>query len=214
MFYDRLEAGKKLAASLEKYNADETIVFALPRGGAVLGAEVAKSFGVPLELILVRKIVDPENPEYALGAVTESGEAIYPQGMQRESWSKWLKEAETNAHQAIDYRKRLYYGTDKVVHEVRGNTVIIVDDGMATGLSMKAAITAIKKYKPGFIIVAVPVASQSAFSEVEPLVDDLIVLEKPKDFLGFVGAHYVHFDQVTDEEVHTILQEAEYVVQR
>lgn len=213
MYYDRTEAGQKLAFALQQYKGDQTIIMALPRGGVVVAAEVAKALDAPLELIIVRKIVHPDYPEYAVGSITDEGETIF-EGTTPAINGRWLEKAESDAKNTIAYRKKFYYGNDIVPRSVRNKNVIIVDDGIATGLTMRAAVAALRKKRPTSIVVAVPVASQSGFNMIHRLVDEIVVLDNPKDFLGFVGAHYTHFDQVTDEEVYTILQEVEYAVHR
>ncbi len=214
MFKDRVDAGQQLAQELRQYGGDDTVILALARGGAAVGAEVAKVLRSPLGLLLVRKIAHPKNPEYALGAIADNGDPVYNYDELSDVESDWLREAEADARKLLRYRQKFYYGKDTKPVDITGKFVIIVDDGMATGLSIDAAVKTVKDKQPTGIIVAVPVASAVSVAHIKRQVTDVVVLTDPNTFLGYVGAHYKSFNQVTDEEVYTILREVQHVLQR
>lgn len=209
-YIDRQDAGQHLAKALRRFEGDDVVVLALPRGGIVLAAEVARELEAPLGLVLVRKIGHPTAPEYAIGAVVEDEKPIYNEDEAAAVDPGWLKQAEKSARQLIERRRKLYYGEDQASPEASGKTVIIIDDGIATGLTMEAAVRAIRHKKPKQIVVAVPVASVESVAELEDLADEVIVLDKPARFRGAVGSHYMEFEQVNDEEVKTLLWEVNY----
>ncbi len=178
---------------------------ALPRGGVVLAAEVAKSLQAPLGLVLVRKIGHPSYAEYAIGAIAENNVAVYNKQEINTIDKTWLKSAEATARELINQRRKIYYGQDATTPAVGNKDVIIVDDGIATGLTMEAAVRSVRNKHPKQIIIAVPVASTESVERLQGLADQMIVLDKPEDFLGAVGSHYQEFDQVDDQEVRTLL---------
>lgn len=206
MYKDRVEAGKKLAQKLINFKNDDIVILALPRGGVVLGAEVAKVLHASLHLVLVRKIGHPTYSEYAIGAVAEGESPIYDKNEFETIDKKWLKDAEKSANELIKYRHELYYGSDIKQPEIKGKTVILVDDGIATGFTMKAAVLSVRNKHPERIIVAVPVAPLDITNNLKKIADEVIVLNSEPNFLGAVGAYYEKFNQVDDSEVKTILQ--------
>ncbi len=189
-------------------------MLALPRGGIVLAAEVARELDVPLGLIQVKKISHPFNPEYAIGAIAEGEQPIYNEDEITDIDSSWLKENENAAHSLIKKRRQLYYGNSIKPPEVSGKTVVIIDDGIATGLTMEAAVRAMQNKSAKHIVVAVPIASAESVSTLSTLVDEVIVLDAPENFLGAVGSHYHEFDQVNDMEVRSLLREVNDYVHR
>lgn len=207
-FADREHAGKQLAHTLRHYNEKDTVVLALPRGGVVIGAEVAKKLSVPLGLVLVRKIGHPLNPEYAIGAIAEDDKPILNKSEMINVNDEWLKRAVSAGRKLIEHRRELYYDDDFTPPDLRGKTVILVDDGIATGYTMEAAVQAVKRKRPKRIIVAVPVAPEDSIEMLEEAADEVIVLDEPSEFLGAIGNHYMEFEQVDDEEVRTLLREA------
>lgn len=200
MFTDRKEAGVQLARKLEPYREKDAVVLALPRGGVVPGYEIAKALALPLDIAVVRKVGHPGNPEYAVCAVDEKGERLCDADVETVD-SKWL--AEETERQVREAKRRIaLYRGGKEPAGIRGKTAIIVDDGIATGLSMRLAVRSVKKQQPARIIVAVPVAPLESIRELgKEGADEVIVLEPPEDFLGAVGAHYIRFEQVEDGEV-------------
>lgn len=210
IFADRKQAGKKLAEKLAAYKGKDTVVLALPRGGVVLGVEVAGRLKAPLSLVLVRKIGHPNHPEYAVGAVVEDEKPVYKKSEIENLDEEWRQKAEASARRLIENRRNLYYDEDIPPPAISGSTVIIVDDGIATGMTMQASILAIRSKGAKRIVVAVPVAAADALTRIEKLADEIIVLDDPAEFLGAVGAHYQQFEQVNDEEVRELLREASH----
>jgi putative phosphoribosyl transferase len=213
-YIDRRDAGIRLAKALRHLRDKNTVVLALPRGGIVLGAEVAKELQAPLGLILVRKIGYPSYSEYAIGAVAEGEQPIYNQDDLLGVDSEWLRSAEAAARQLIKRRRLLYYGEDIAPQTTNGKVVIVVDDGIATGLTMEAAVRALRNQNAKRIIVAVPIAPRDCIDRLEALADEVVVLDKPETFLGAVGSYYQNFEQVEDDEVKTILWEVNDYVQK
>lgn len=198
-FTDRAEAGRLLAAELRKYG-DGAVVYALPRGGVETAAEVAHALDAPLDLIIARKIGHPFSPEYAVGAVTETGPLVWNEAERAGLDDIWAKQAEATERAEAKRRRQLYLEDRKPI-SAAGKTAILVDDGIATGLTMQAAVQDIKNQQPEKIIVAVPVAPQDSIDALAEAVDEVIVLDDPNNFLGAVGPHYEHFPQLTDQEV-------------
>lgn len=201
-FEDRRDAGMRLAKALARYDSDDAIVFALPRGGAVVGEEVAKQLELPLALVIPRKIGHPENPEYAVCAVTEEGELVCNEDESSKLDPEWLKEAAREAQTEAVRRRVIYDGTRLYA---TGMIAIIVDDGIATGLSMRAAIRSLRRELPSEVIVASPVAPREVVEYLRKEADDVVVLNDNEPFLGAIGAYYAKFPQVTDEEVIHIM---------
>lgn len=206
MFQDRKEAGQKLAKKLREFAGSSTVVLALPRGGVVLGVEVAKELKAPLDVAMVRKIGHPLYVEYAIGAVAESEAPVYNKIELGAVDKKWTEKVEKDARNLMKSRRELYFGKNKKPINVTGKTVILVDDGIATGLTMKAAVLAIRNKKAKKIIVAVPVAAEDSIAMLKAMADEVVVLADPKAFLGAVGSHYKIFSQVDDEEVKALFE--------
>lgn len=206
-YVNRQDAGQLLGQALRRFKNENAVVLALPRGGVVVGAEVARILLAPLGLVLVRKIGHPHNPEYAIGAIAEDEPAIYNEHERLSASEHWLKQAEADARKLIDRRRELYYGEDFVPPSIEGKTAIIVDDGIATGLTMEAAVKAVRRQNPAKVIIAIPVAPADSTYELEGLADEVIVLDK--NLQGAVGAHYQQFEQVNDEEVQELLREVQ-----
>lgn len=200
IFANRQEAGIKLAEVLKPLIKDEAVVYALPRGGVVLGYEIARALNCPLEALIIKKIGHPWHEEYAIGAVAESGRTIFNQEEAEQLDKSWLAEATAKNLKLAKARRRLYSG-DQAMLDCHGLIAIIVDDGVATGLTMELAIAEIKSRAPQKIIVAVPVLPADTGARLKKLVDELVYLEAPEFFQGAVGAYYDDFTQVSDEEV-------------
>ena len=205
MFIDRAEAGRKLADALEKMELAEPVVLALPRGGVPVAAPVAERLGARLDLVLVRKIGVPGHEELAAGAVAEGAEPVFNAsvlasiGRRPEDFA----DAVAKKRAEIAERRKMYLGGREQV-SLKGRTVIVIDDGIATGATVKAALGGVRESGAGRVILAVPVASAEALAEIEPMVDDTICLEMPSPFYA-VGAHYRKFLQVDDDEVVAFL---------
>ena len=206
MFRDRNDAGRQLAEKLAKYRGQNAAVLALPRGGVVTGHEIAQALGLPLDIAVVRKIGHPLSPEYAIGAVDDSG-AIILNDAETESVSQaWLADEIEREKKEAERRVKAYRGGRKPI-PISGKTALIVDDGIATGLSMRLVVRSLRAQNPARIVVAVPVASAEAVRGLRKEADEVITLEPPEEFLGAVGAHYIEFEQVEDAEVIRLLSE-------
>lgn len=206
LFKNRTEAGQKLAELLSDYASQDVVVYALPRGGVVLGAEIARAINAPLDLIITRKIGHPSNPEYAVCALAEDGAPICNQSELERLGHHWLEEEKHKAREEIQRRRKEYLG-DTTQKEIKGKTAIIVDDGIATGLTMIASIEEMKIHEPKEIVVAIPIVPYLTSLKLEGMVDKVVCVEATRDFLGAVGAYYEDFTQVEDEEVKRILKE-------
>ncbi|OGI61113.1 hypothetical protein A2814_02135 [Candidatus Nomurabacteria bacterium RIFCSPHIGHO2_01_FULL_38_19] len=206
MLKNRNEAGKLLAKTLVKYKDDRVVVLALPRGGVVLGYEVAKALKSPLDVIVTRKIGHPNNPEYAICAVDEKGSLLCNELEAKSVDPDWLQGEIERQQKEAKRRIALYRGKRKPA-EIENRVIIIVDDGIATGLTIRLAVCSVKKQNSKKIIVAVPVTPAESISELKKEgADEIIVLEPPENFMGAVGAHYLQFEQVEDSEVINLLQ--------
>lgn len=204
MFKDRTEAGKRLAEKLVQYAGAGVVVYALPRGGVVVAHEIATLLSAPLDLVITRKIGHPHNPEYAICAVSESGEMVCDEGERKRVGMAWIREEASRQVAEAKRRRDVYLGRESLSAE--GKIAIIVDDGIATGLSIGLAVKEIKKQKPAKMVIAVPVAPADVVAELEFAVDELITLEIGRPFLGSIGQYYREFPQVEDEEVIDLLK--------
>ncbi len=205
MFSDRREAGQMLSQELLEYRNSNSLVLALPRGGVVVGAEVAHKLDLPLDIIVTRKIGHPNNPEYAICAVDQDGMLLCNEVERIHVSEAWLKEeAEKEKHEAN--RRVLKYRGTKKFPNLEGKVIVLIDDGIATGLTMRLAVMSVKAKRPSKVIVAVPVAPDESVKALEQEVDEVITLVPPRNFLGAVGSHYLEFEQVEDEEVIKLLE--------
>ena len=204
-FKDRADAGKRLAQALKKYQNQDGVVYALPRGGVVLGAEVARALGMPLDLLIPRKIGHPLQPEYAICAVVENGEMVCNQHEVARVDPQWFRREVESERNEARRRRELYLG-GRAPAPVEGKTAIIVDDGIATGLTMEVSIRDAQRRKPARLVVAVPVAPPDTVERMSREVDEFMVLDHSPYYLGAVGAYYDSFYQVTDEEVIALLR--------
>lgn len=203
-FADRTEAGKQLGkALLKKYKDKNTIVYGLPRGGVVVAAEVAKKLRVPLDLIITRKIGHQYQKEYAIAATSENGRYVGNEKELQAVDKDWFA-LELKKEQQEAKRRRLIYLKGRKKPRVLGKTAIIVDDGIATGLTMRAAIKEIRHHNPKRVIVVAPVAAPDTVVQLKKEADDVIVLDTPSDFYA-IGQYYDEFEQVNDEQVIQIL---------
>jgi len=208
-YRDRTEAGRHLAAQLAHYaNRDDVLVLALPRGGVPVAYEVAKALRAPLDIFLVRKLGVPGHEELAMGAIATGGvrvlndDAVEYLGIP----SRVIDSVAANELRELERREREYRG-DRPEPDVRGKTVILVDDGLATGSTMRAAAAALRQQNPARIVVAVPVSAPQTCDEYRMGVDEIICAMTPEPFFG-VGQWYRDFSQTTDEEVRDLLERA------
>jgi len=207
IFKDRTDAGQKLAEKLEDYKGKKNVlILALPRGGVVVAYEIAKKLNLPLDLVVPRKIGAPGNEEYAIGAITETGEGIFDDAainmlrVPKEYLDKKIAEEKKEARRRLkEYRK------GRAPLKLKNKIIIIIDDGLATGLTMRAAIKSVKKQRVKQIIVAIPVTAKDSLKVIQEEADKVIYLDAPSYF-GAVGAFYENFDQTTDQEVIEIMK--------
>jgi putative phosphoribosyl transferase len=207
-FQDRSDAGRRLAKALASYKKRHPIVLALPRGGVPVAAEVAAALDAPLDLILVRKIGVPTQPELAMGAVVDGAAPIVVRNDEvielSGTTSDEFEATCARELEEIERRRQLYLG-DRARAEIAGQVVIVVDDGIATGATTRAALQAIRNRKPKELVLAVPVAPPDTIAQLRGEVDALICLETPELF-GAIGYFYRDFRQVSDQEVIAILK--------
>jgi putative phosphoribosyl transferase len=207
LFYDRKDAGRQLATALAHYKGERCLVLALPRGGVPIAAEVAKVLDAPLDLIFVRKIGVPWQPELAMGAVVDGGAPTVvrsPEVIEHAHVTEEQFTAICAAERAEIERRRAVYLSDSPPLDPAGRVVIVIDDGIATGATMRAALRAIRTRAPKKLVMAVPLASRDALSRLAPEADEIVCLACPHPFRA-VGIYYGDFDQVSDREVTSIL---------
>jgi len=205
-FESRTAAGKMLAAQLTEYRDKHTVVLALPRGGIPLGAEIARTLEAPLDIIAIRKLAHPMDPELAIGAIDEHGAMVLSSGVDMLAIDRTYLERETAAQQVEAARRARVYRKGERQLSLRNRTVILVDDGVATGLTMRLAIHVVAAQGASRIIVAVPIAPADAVAQHKRMGAEVVVLQPPEEFAGAVGAHYVDFEQLRDEEVLSMLR--------
>lgn len=210
-FQDRTDAGRQLAEQLQDYcrqhdiTPDDIIIYSLPRGGTVLGAEIAKQFGVTHDVVITRKVGHPNNPEYAICALGEQTEPICNEQEIAQVSEDWLQDA-VDQERAEAKRRSVTYRQENGIQDARGKVAVIVDDGIATGLTVQAAVREIKRLQPRQVLVAIPIAPQDSVRALGQLTDGVITVDIPAMYLGSVGAYYQHFPQTTDAEVIDLLQ--------
>jgi predicted phosphoribosyltransferase len=208
LFRDRVEAGKKLANALAEFKGKDAVVLGIPRGGVVVAKEVAGALGAPLDIVVSRKIEAPGEPEFALGAVTQEGDVIMDRqaaeslGATREYLDSQIMLKKEEVRQRMER-----FRGDEPYPSLKGKVVIIVDDGIATGSSVEAAVMSVKKRGPKQVVVAVPVAPADAVESLKADGNTVVCLETPEEFLA-IGEFYSRFDQVEDFEVKRILDES------
>jgi putative phosphoribosyl transferase len=210
MFADRRDAGRQLAAELERMNYQDPVVLALPRGGVPVGFEIARALGAPLDVLLVRKIGAPHQPELGIGAVVDGAEPqiVMDEGLvQLVGPPPGYVEREVQRQLAeIERRRKLYAGARPPL-SVEGRAAIVVDDGIATGGTARAALRAIRRLRPRHLVLAVPVCSEDVLHSLAREADEAVCLSRPARLYA-VGAHYRDFTQTSDEEVIRLLDEA------
>lgn len=203
-FKDRRNAGIRLGKALLQYKGQDVIVYALPRGGVVLGREIADQLQAPLDLVITKKIGHPLNPEYAICAVAEEGEPICNPNEISKVDPIWFQGELDRVRQEIRRRRKEYLG-DHLRPDPAGKIVIIVDDGIATGFTMIAAIKEMQGHHPKKVVAAIPVVPFDTAQKLRKMADELVALEVDATYLGAVGAYYEEFNQVEDPEVLELL---------
>lgn len=206
VFKDRRAAGEQLSAKLQSYNGKaETIVAGLARGGVVVAHAVAQALNLPLDVIVIRKVGAPFNEELAIGAVDEEGHAILNEKIIQQLGISPLYVKEEVENQKLAQKRAALYRSGRKRSELKGKTVIVVDDGIATGASMRAAIYALRQKGVKKIVMAVPVAAPDSLKIISNQVDEAVCLGAP-EFFSAVGQFYEYFDQTSDSEVATLLR--------
>lgn len=207
-FMNRADAGRRLATKLGHLKERSPVVIALPRGGVVVAAEVAAALDAPLDVLVVRKVGAPRQPELGLGAIAEGGVLLLNKRLMRQVGvtKEGLQGTIDSATGELNRRLDLYRGTHEPL-QVEGRTVVLVDDGLATGSTARAAIGALQHHGAGEIILAVPVGAPSTVRDLSSVVDEVVCLHAPF-MLSSVGQYYEDFTQTTDEEVIQILAES------
>lgn len=205
-FKNRTDAGNQLAQKLKINRPNQTIIVALPRGGVPLGLEISTIHHIPFDVVLAKKIVHPLQSEFAIGAIAEDGFPIINETLNVDR--EWIEE-DTNRVRLELKRRRKQYDKFLTQRPLSKKDVIIVDDGIATGMTMFAAIEAVKNQMPNRIIVAVPIIPKDTNRILESRVNEVIAIEVPSQFRGAVGAYYQDFSQVSDAEVEEMIRNHE-----
>ncbi len=207
LFHNRADAGRQLAGQLREYAGQDVVVLALPRGGVPVAAEVARALGAPLDVLVVRKLGVPFDPELAMGAIASGGAMVRAQAVI--DWHSVSEQAFDHVLQREQQeleRREVRYRGGRPPANVQGRTTIVVDDGLATGATMHAAIMALRARQPARIVVAVPVASAGAAEAFASEVDDFVCVDVPAKLEG-ISLFYADFRQTEDEEVLALLAE-------
>jgi putative phosphoribosyl transferase len=208
MFKDRSDAGRQLASRLARYTALEPVVVGLPRGGLPVAAEVADRLGAPLDIIVVRKIGLPWQPELGIGAVAEGGIRVLNDVLVEEVGIEPIELEAATARERVELARRVHrYRGERSAVPVDGRVVIVVDDGLATGYTARAAIEAIRRGGARRVILAVPVAPEDSVAAMRGVADEVMVVDTPPRFFA-IGDFYEDFAQTSDEEVVSLLERA------
>ena len=208
-FRDRREAGQLLATKLSAYaDRSDVLVLALPRGGVPVAFEVARALRAPLDIIIVRKLGVPGHEELAMGAVASGGVCLLNEGIIRTAAlsQRTVEQVIIREQHELERREHLYRG-NRPAPAIHGRTVILVDDGLATGASMGAAVAAVRRQQPAAVVIAVPVAASTTCAEFEAAGEQVVCLIRAEDFIA-VSLWYRYFPQTTDEEVRNLLEQA------
>ena len=205
-FQDRDDAARQLAAALASHRGTHALVLAIPRGAVPMGRIIADALGADLDVVLVRKLGAPMNPEFALGAVDESGWTYVPDYAREMGFDEERLAGERERQMKVMRERRALYTPHREAHDPKGRTCIVVDDGLATGSTMVAALHSVRSRGAAKVVCAVPVAAPESLQRVRALADDVVCLHAPAGFAA-VGQFYRSFDQVSDDEVIALLSE-------
>jgi putative phosphoribosyl transferase len=207
-FRNREDAGRRLAERLAGYREEHPVVLALPRGGVPVGYEVARALGAPLDVFIARKLGAPNQPELGIGAVAQDGSRVLNESIVEKIGvsEEYIERVAAEETKEAERRLRLFHG-ERPEPKVRGRTAILVDDGIATGVTIRAAIEALRRRDLRRFVLAVPVCAAPTAEALRKEVDELICLEAPSDLMA-IGLWYQHFEQTSDEEVIELLERA------
>jgi predicted phosphoribosyltransferase len=205
-FRDRKDAGEQLGRALAEKGYSDPVVFGLPRGGVVVAAEVAKALGATLDLVIARKLGHPHNREYAIGAVTDDGQALLNPAETSAIDAEWLERAVAREQEEARRKRDAYLGGAQPA-DIAGKTAIVVDDGIATGFTIRAAARALRARGPAKLVVAAPVAPPRTIESLRQEADEVVVLSAPEHLVA-IGAYYEDFAPVRDDEVKGLLGSA------
>jgi predicted phosphoribosyltransferase len=210
-FRDRRDAGRQLGARLSGYaNRDDVLILALPRGGVPVAVEVARALNAPFDIFLVRKLGVPGHPELAMGAIASGGVRVLSDDLIADLGIPEHAVEEVSARERLELERRdAAYRGDRPAPEIRGRTIILIDDGLATGSTMEAAVEAVKMHQPARVIVAAPVGAAETCERLRRIADDVVCAATPEPFRA-VGLWYERFDQTTDDEVLDLLQHSNH----
>jgi len=210
-YENRQEAGKILAEQLKEYaNRSDVIILALPRGGVPIAYEIAKELNLPLDVFIVRKLGVPRHEELAMGAIAMGGTKVLNENIIQELHISSDDIEEVAAAELQELKRReIVYRKNKPPLDVKNKVVILVDDGIATGATIRAAVAALRQLHPSFIVIAVPVAEVTTCEKMALIADRVVCPLKPRYFYA-VGAHYHHFDQTSDKEVTDLLSKSRH----
>jgi predicted phosphoribosyltransferase len=207
-FEDRRDAGRRLAGKLSRFEGERPVVFALPRGGVPVGYEISRALGAPLDVFVSRKLGAPGQPEFGIGAVAAGGVRVLNEDVVRRLGIPDDYVQQITAQELAEVGRRLrYFRGQRPETEVVGRSVILVDDGLATGVTARAAVQALGLRKPRRLVLAAPVCAAQTAAHFRTTVDELVCLESPSD-LGAIGFWYRNFEQTSDEEVVELLERA------
>ncbi len=206
VFKNRIDAGKKLSNLMGFLSNRKDLILALPRGGVPLGIVIAQKYSLSFGLLLAKKITLPSDPEYAIGAIAEDGEPVFEKGLMKKPYASLVKKEISNLKKE-EKKKRIIYGKFLKKYSLKNRNVTIVDDGIATGLTMLAAVKAAKNQQAIHVKAAVPIIPYDTFQQLNKEVDQIYALKVVKNFFGGIGNYYERFPQINDQQVQEMLKD-------